>query len=200
MAIKTIIFDIGGVVMSTDFPAIYSGFGERIGLTAEDVIKYHKENFDEIILGNITFQDFWDDMKKLGGNPDLDYKKIWMEEGVKNRKFNPGVIDIVKKLREKYSIGTLTNLSPHRLMMDEEIDLYSNFDYTVLSCVEHLKKPDPEIYKLALKRADVKPEEAVFVDDKEVFTNPAEKLGIKTIVYSYPNNEKFLRDLKDLGL
>ena len=197
MAIKTIIFDIGGVLISTDFPAIYSSFGEKIGLKTGDVANYHKENIKQMLLGNITLENFWDDMRKLGGKPGLDYKKIWLEEGAKNRKFNSELIDIVKKLRENYSIGTLTNLTPHRVIMDEDIDLYSNFDYIVLSCIEHLKKPNPDFYKLALKRANVKPEEAVFVDDKEIFTRAAEELGIKTILYSYPDNKKFLSSLKN---
>jgi HAD superfamily hydrolase (TIGR01509 family) len=69
-----------------------------------------------------------------------------------------------------------------------------------LSCREGFKKPDPEFYELALKIAAVKPEEVIFVDDKEVFTKPAEEIGMKGILYTYPDNAKLFEELKQLGV
>jgi putative hydrolase of the HAD superfamily len=198
--IKTIIFDIGGVVVHSDFKTIYSNFGERIGLGQEFVIKYHNEKVHDLLLGNITLGQFWKDMIDAGANPELDLRNIWMDEGIKNREVNEELLLIIKKLRRKYLVGTLTNLTPSRLILDEKMDLYSHFDYAVLSCKEHLKKPDPEFYKLCLKIASANPEEAVFIDDKESCTGPAEEIGMKGILYTYPDNAKLFEELKQLGV
>jgi HAD superfamily hydrolase (TIGR01509 family) len=118
-------------------------------------------------------------MRSAGADPTLDLQTIWMEEGIKNRQINEELIDIIEKLRENYSVGVLTNLTFSRKILDEEMNLYSHFDYVALSCVEHLKKPDHAFYQLALKRAGVKTQEAIYIDDKESCTTPAEEIGIK---------------------
>jgi putative hydrolase of the HAD superfamily len=198
--IKTIIFDIGEVVVKSDFKAIYSNFGKRIGLGPDFVVEYHNEKFHELLTGIINLEQFWKDMVDAGANPKLDFEKIWLEEGMKNREVNNELLSIIKELRKKYSVGVLTNLTPSRLILDEKIGLYSHFDYTVLSCKEGIRKPNPEFYKLALKVVSVKPEEAVFVDDKESCIKSAEEVGMKTILYAYPNNTKLLEDLEQLGV
>jgi putative hydrolase of the HAD superfamily len=198
--IKTIIFDIGGVVAYTNFKAIYSNFAERVGLSPEFVIAYHKEKISNLILGDITLDQFWKDMSYAGANPKLDFEEIWIEEGIKNREVNNELLSIIKELRKNYSVGVLTNLTPARLILDKKIDLYSNFDYAVLSCEKHLKKPDPEFYRLGLEAALVNPEEAIFVDDREDCIIAAEEVGIKSILYVFPDNIKFLADLKQFSV
>jgi HAD superfamily hydrolase (TIGR01509 family) len=46
-----------------------------------------------------------------------------------------------------------------------------------------LEKPNPKIYYAALKRLNAKPEECIFIDDKEKNCEAAIKLGIKSIVF-----------------
>lgn len=198
--IKTIIFDIGGVIKRMNFKAIYSGFAFRIGILPETVINYHKEKLDDILLGNISLEQFWQDMRDAGGRTDVSYEDIWIDEANKNTEINDELLGIVKKLREKYKVGVLSSVSYSRLYTDNMLDLYSNFDYAVLSCLEHLQKPDPSFYKLALKRAEALPNEAVFIDDKKEFTDAAEKIGIKAILYTFGENEKLLNEFKKIGI
>ncbi len=198
--IKTIIFDIGNVVTKRNFQKIYSDFALRVGVSPEFVINYHKPpeeggKVEDLVLGKITLEEFWKDIRGAGGRADLDYEKIWIEEALKNTEINYELIEIIRKLRKNYPVGTLTNLTPSRLIVDNKLNLYSNFDYAVLSCNEHLKKPDPRFYYLALSKTSVQPYEAVFVDDKENHIIGAEQIGMKTITYIYPDNDKFIKDL-----
>ena len=103
-------------------------------------------------------------------------------------------------MRKNYTVGTLTNLTPTRLILDEVIELYSNFDYSLLSCVEGMKKPDLEFYMLAIKTAGVRPEEALFIDDRKSCIEAAKKVGMKTILYKYPGNSELLKKLGKLGV
>ena len=201
--IKTIIFDIGGVITKGNFQKSYSDFALRVGVSPEFVVNYHKApqeggKIEELVLGNITLEEFWNDIRKAGGRTDLDYEKIWIEEFLKNREINNELLEIIKELRKKYSVGTLTNLTPSRLIVDNKLDLYSHFDYAILSCNEHLKKPDPKIYYLALSKTSSQPNEAVFIDDKESHIIGAQQIGMKTITYIYPYNKKFLKELDSI--
>lgn len=196
--IKTILFDIGGVVTHTDFPSLYAHFAARIGVSPEYVRTYHETHFAEMLVGKITLEQFWNDLKNAGANPQADFKKIWIEEALKIRKIDNDVIELIATLRKKYKVGTLSNLTVTRKMIDEEIQLYEHFDIVVLSCVEGVKKPDPRIYEIALSRAGVSPNEVIFVDDQQKCTLPAEALGIKTVLFE--NTAQCIEKLKNLGV
>jgi epoxide hydrolase-like predicted phosphatase len=196
--IKAIIFDIGGVITFTDFQTLYTNFANRVGISADFVSQYHKDNWTENLLGNITLEQFFQIMKDAGAKEGLDLKAIWLEEALKIRRVNNELLDIIAKLRKNYIVGVLSNLTPSRLMMDEHMSLYNHFEFVVLSCKEHLKKPDPKFYELALHKAKVRAEEAVFVDDKESNVIAAREMGFKDILYT--DNHKFVDDIKKLGV
>jgi len=64
-----------------------------------------------------------------------------------------------------------------RLRIDEE------FDEVLLSFEVRMHKPDPEIYRAALRRlGDVAPDRAVFVDDQTAYCDGAAALGIETFL------------------
>ncbi len=44
-----------------------------------------------------------------------------------------------------------------------------------------MRKPDEEIYRLALDIAQVAPEEVVYIDDRKMFVEVAENLGLKGV-------------------
>ena len=77
--IKTIIFDIGGVITRTNFEAIYSNFAKRVGLSPEFVTNYYKTKTGDLVLGKITLDQFYKDMRDAGAKSDLDLQVIWIE-------------------------------------------------------------------------------------------------------------------------
>ena len=98
----------------------------------------------------------------------------------------------------------LSNLSdnvPERVdFLQKKYHFLDLFDDVVLSCEVNLKKTSDEIFNLALSRINVKPEEAIFVDDREVNLKVASELGIKSILYTSIENlqkELELHSLKD---
>jgi len=58
-----------------------------------------------------------------------------------------------------------------------------------------VRKPEPEIFHIALERAQVKPEEVLFLDDFEANLEAAKALGIDGIFVT-PDEEKTIADLK----
>ena len=60
------------------------------------------------------------------------------------------------------------------------------FEDGVFSHKIGVRKPNPKIYRCALDKAQIKPEEAVFVDDKQSALEPAKKMGMVTILFKNP--------------
>ena len=92
-------------------------------------------------------------------------------------------IELVKKLKEDYKVGLLTNNVKEwveQTLKEERIE--NLFDALVISSEVGIRKPNALIYHEALRRFSAKPEEAVFISD-EVADDlvGAAGLGIKTI-------------------
>jgi len=110
-------------------------------------------------------------------------------------------VEIFKELKEsgKYKIYALTNWSaelfPHAI---SRYDFLNWFDDIVVSGAEKMRKPAPEFYQLLLDRNNVKPEEAIFIDDNYRNVLAAEKLGIKSIHFT--SAEALKARLADLGI
>lgn len=196
--IKAIFFDIGGVVTFINFQGLYANFANRAGIPPEVVSQYHSDHWSDMLLGNINLDQFFQDMKVAGGDQGLNLPVAWLEEAMKLRTLNTELLDVIDRLRGHYMMNVLSNLTATRLMVDEATHLYDHFDIALLSCKEHLKKPDPKFYRLALQRANVDATEAVFIDDKESNVMAARELGFKDILYT--DNEKLLTELGRLGV
>ena len=62
----------------------------------------------------------------------------------------------------------------------EEYKFLKLFEGIIISGNEKIIKPDPEIYKIAIKRFKLEPKNSLFIDDKLINISAAEKLGFKT--------------------
>ncbi len=95
------------------------------------------------------------------------------------------VLSLLKQ--QKYKCYVLSNWSWETFKnLDEEYPFLKLFDDLIISGNEKMVKPDKEIYILAIKRFDLKPEQTVFIDDKIENINTAKKLGFKTIHLDNP--------------
>jgi putative hydrolase of the HAD superfamily len=76
--------------------------------------------------------------------------------------------------------------------------LYEFVDFFISSCFVHLRKPDTDIFKLALDTAQVKNKHVVYIEDRPLFVQVAEGLGINGIHHT--GYESTLAKLKQFGL
>lgn len=98
-------------------------------------------------------------------------------------------VDIFKKLKEEADLKfyALTNWSAELFPIAlERYDFLHWFDGRVVSGEEKIRKPFPEIYQQLLQRYDVKPSEALFIDDSLRNVKGAEAVGIKSIHFQNP--------------
>jgi epoxide hydrolase-like predicted phosphatase len=109
------------------------------------------------------------------------------------------VLDVVARLRQNgYMAAILSNCTAHTLEYIKKHRIDSYFDDMVLSYELGINKPDLRIYKLALKKLGITADEAIFIDDKVENTDDAEKIGIKSILFT--SAEELVVELRKLGV
>jgi putative hydrolase of the HAD superfamily len=101
-----------------------------------------------------------------------------------NYRLFPDVVETIGRLRAGgLTLGVVSNFEAWLEQLLESLGVAASFDVRVISGVEGMEKPDPAIFRLALDRAGVQPEESVYVGDNPDFdTRPAEDLGMLAVL------------------
>ena len=114
-----------------------------------------------------------------------------------------GTVEIFKKLRAtgKYKFYALTNWSAELFPIAlREFDFLNWFDGIVVSGDEGIRKPEAAFFQILFDRYEVKPANAVFIDDNLRNVEAARKLGIESIRFTSPAElEKELKKLNILN-
>ncbi|MFA5877941.1 MAG: HAD family phosphatase [Candidatus Staskawiczbacteria bacterium] len=187
--IKAILFDYGGVLknshrLSDDIPAIYN-------ISKEDVAKAREFTapiFDLFQKELITEEDFWEKLSEAIKRPmPKDPGKFARESYAKSLILYPEIFSFVKELRAKgFKVAVLSNIIKFQAEIIRKNKGYEGFDEVVLSYEEKLAKPGIDIYLLTVNKLNVKPEECIFIDDKEINLMVARNLGMKTVLAGNP--------------
>jgi putative hydrolase of the HAD superfamily len=103
----------------------------------------------------------------------------------------PEMIELISKLKAKYRLKVavvsnegreLNTYRIHKFKLDELVDFF------VSSCFVHLRKPDVDIFRLALDIAQVPTEQIIYIENTQMFAQIAEDLGIRSILHTdYPS-------------
>jgi putative hydrolase of the HAD superfamily len=111
------------------------------------------------------------------------------------------MINPVSGLKWKHRLKTAAisnegrELTIHRI---QKFDLTAFIDFFVSSCFVHFRKPDVDMYRMALDISQAEPARSVYVDDRALFVEIAQSLGIKGIHHT--GFEATRNALKGLGL
>lgn len=126
--------------------------------------------------------------KILKNNPDFNdisyiLKKEKLKESYPLMKTN---FEYIKKLKERgYKLYILSNITEDSYnYINNLIDINKIFDGGIYSYQEHLVKPDYDIYNLLIDRFNLNKEETIFFDDKEKNVVAANKVGIKSFIFT----------------
>jgi putative hydrolase of the HAD superfamily len=148
--------------------------------------------------GEITIHDAAEKIRNLGIDQGLDFDplKVLFSIGAGDGEQNP-LVDRVRQLkRDRYQTAIITNnIAEFRDFWRALIPVDELFDLVVDSSIEGIRKPDPEIFRLALSRlGNIPPERSVFLDDYETNVKAAVSLGIHGILVG-EDKQKAVQDL-----
>jgi epoxide hydrolase-like predicted phosphatase len=192
-------FDIGGVIMSSErsFDGIYEEFADVIGAPREKVVKLHNDYLNRMLYGKVSAAQFFALVKKKV-HVKGDLKNIWINIAMKHITLNEELLGMIDRLRVGRPVALLSNVSQIRSFVDERFNIYEHFDHRFLSYKLKMQKPSRRIYHYALKKLKIKPEEALFIDDKESNLRVARELGFKCIQFN--NNAQLMTELVPFSL
>lgn len=180
---KAFLFDYDGVItagVKDNTPAIK--LAKNLGTSVEKAADWIVSIWDGLSTGKLTEQEAWQKIEEQYGQPiSLEQRDIWYTW--KDLKPLPEMLELVRNLKDRgYAVGLLSNVLPITSRLIRQNGVYDEFDFTVLSCEIGARKPAPLMYETALiKLGNVRPDEVVYLDDREPLTLAASKLGIRTI-------------------
>lgn len=201
MNIRTVIFDLGRVLLWFDNDIFLKKLAREIGKSFEDVKSMAHGKLGLIRLfdgGGLTREEFHKKVSDVVGG-DVGFKTFYE---LYNDIFwlNGPVLEIVRKLkRAGYTLILLSNTDPERFgFIRKRFPEIFLFDDYVLSYELKLLKPDPAIYAEAVRRAASKPEQCVFIDDRKDNVAGAKATGLEAL--HYLPETRLEEELRSLGL
>ena len=99
----------------------------------------------------------------------------------------PEMIELIRKLKAKYGLKIVVvsnearELNSHRI---RRFKLDGFVDSFVSSCFVHLRKPDADIFRLALDIVQAPARQVVYIENTPMFVQIAEGLGIPSILHT----------------
>lgn len=185
--IKAVIFDYGDVIIYVPEKIIVEGIANSYQMPLEEFMKVVPPLFHKFDKG-LPEKKFWVLLsKKLGKPIPKNCFSLFVDPFLKHLVFYPEVLSLVKRLRKKgIKTAVLSNNCHPQEKVIRDLHGFDDFDLVILSNRVGLRKPDPKIYKLTVEKLGVKPSECIYVEDKETYLTPAQKLGMRTILAVSP--------------
>jgi epoxide hydrolase-like predicted phosphatase len=198
--IKSIAFDLGGVVVGAFGKQLVEYASEKLGINQEELRPLMNIYEPELQTGKIDHITFW---KKILSHKNKEIADdvlatLWMIPYEQNALIDEKMVDLIKELRKKYIVGLISNAQEPHNTFNRKRGLFDLFDILILSSEAGIRKPEKEIFELYLQKVNLKPEEVVFVDDEEKLLVNVENVGIKPI--HFQGIEKLKEDFKKLGI
>ena len=200
--IKTIFFDIGGVLINIHPEKTFQYISDCTDLDSETIKnKFPWEAHNEYEKGHISDKDWFNSVKEALPQPcclkESEFWKGWKLLLGKEKR----TLEILKKLNLNHNVWLLSNTNPKHIQDEIEINyLFPKFvNGAIYSFEVGQRKPDKDIYKIAMQKANVKtPEASLFIDDLHENIQAAKSLGMNVI--HFKSYEKLKIKLDEIGL
>jgi putative hydrolase of the HAD superfamily len=182
-AIRAIFWDIGGVLLNNawDHTERTSAL-EHFQLDQKEFHDRHEMVVSSFERGTMTLDEYLDRTVFYRTRPFT--REVFREFMFSLSQPFPEVLEFAQALTDtgKYFMGTINNesreLNYYRI---EKYGLRRIFRLFVSSCFVGFRKPERDIYRLALEITQVPAEQCCFIDDRAINLECAAKLGMETI-------------------
>jgi putative hydrolase of the HAD superfamily len=185
--LKAIIFDYGKVLTFPPTPEDWARLAAVFGVPVEKFQQAYwalRDKYDRAVYDGVSY---WSAVAEQLG------KKI-SQEGVArlialdNAQWtvaNPEMLDFAWRAKETgLKIGILSNMQNDMLAaMRKQLAWLDRFDHQTYTCEVGAIKPEPESYYIVLHALEVKPGEAIFLDDKQVNIDGARAVGMHASLF-----------------
>lgn len=187
--IKIVIFDFGGVLGSdaNNWEINFKEILDRTNLSVEEIDQIWKRHWPEMSVGKEGLNDLLDDISVSSKNK-IDVgvlRKIYYE----NVSLDEHILKLALRLKQQ-GMRLVIVANESREGMDNKTKRFSLekvFDNIYCSAVVGLTKPNPAMFSYVMRDLCAKPEQVVFIDNRQGNVDAANKLGIKSILFKNVN-------------
>ena len=181
--VTALFWDIGGVLLTNGWDRHARARAEQhFQLEHDDFDERHRAHVTEFEEGKLTLDAYLDAVVFYRDRPFSmdDFKQFIYAQSEPH----PEMLDVARSLRasRQYLMAVLSNesreLTQYRI---ERFGLRSLFSLFLASCFLGMRKPDRDIFELALEITQTAPTDALFIDDREENVEAASRLGFQTI-------------------
>jgi putative hydrolase of the HAD superfamily len=181
--VTTLFLDIGGVLLTNGWGRDSRRLAaEHFNIDFNDSEERHHLSYSIYEEGKLTLNEYLNQVIFFNKRPFSveQFRDFMFAQSVPDMK----MINLIQNLKALYNlkIAVVNNegreLNEYRIM---KFGLNQFVDFFISSCFIHVRKPDLDIFKIALDVAQVSPEEVAYLEDRVLFVDIARELGIKSI-------------------
>lgn len=184
--IRALFVDIGGVFLTNGWDHdARAAAAIKFKLSLPEMEDRHRLAFDTYEVGKMSIDEYLDTL--VFYQPRRFSRKEFLRFIHAQTKPYPEMIALVSRLKKKYGlkVGVVSNegreLNDYRI---KKFRLTDFVDFFVSSSFVHLRKPDAEIFRLALDLIQVPPGQIAYLEDRQLFVDVAERFGIHGVLVS----------------
>lgn len=196
MAIRAVVFDIGGVLEITPDLGLMEKWEQRLHLKPGELNEQMGSLWNDGSLGKCTLEDVVRGLREHLGMEQVQIDDflhdLWTEYlGQPNTE----LIDYFRGLRLHYQTALLSNsFVGAREKEQERYQFEELVDLIIYSHEVGIAKPDRRIFEMTCERLGVQPAEMIFLDDHERALVAARQLGIHAILFQ--NTAQAIADIE----
>ena len=188
--LRAVIFDIGRVLIRVDIQRVKSALAQGLPFTPEELWSAIEKDprWPDWQEGRMAPRDWHLHLGKRF-NLSLDFEEF---KNVWNSALDPTPIhkaSVFAHLAKSHRLGLLSNTDPiHVEKLESTYDFFAYFPKSVrtYSCSIGVSKPDPLVFREALRACKVRAEETVYVDDILAYVEAARRLGFIGVHFQSP--------------
>lgn len=183
MPITTMFLDIGGVLLTNGWDRHARKLAANtFHFNFDEMDERHHLTFDTYEQGKLTLDEYLE--RVVFHEP-----RTFLPEEFRNFMFSRSqphedMIELIRELKTRYRLKTVAvsnegrELTVYRI---EQFRLQDIIDFFISSCFVHSRKPDEDIYRIALDISQSAPGQVVYIDDRPMFVEIANGLGLHGI-------------------
>jgi putative hydrolase of the HAD superfamily len=184
--ITTLLLDVGGVLLTNGWDHnARRRAAKHFKLDRPEMQERHELNFEIQEEDKITFQEYLDRVVFWQKRPftRAEFRQFMFAQ---SKPFTE-MIEMFRNLKAKYKLKVFVvsnearEVNAHRI---RQFKLDGFVDAFISSCFVHLRKPDADIFRLALDIAQVPARQIVYIENTALFVQIAENLGIRSILHT----------------
>lgn len=183
LQITTLFLDIGGVLLTNGWDRKARQLAAAtFNIDYDEMNERHHLTFDTYEEGKLKLDEYLDRVIFYVDRPFL--KSEFKEFMFGQSQPYPQMIGLIDEIKTRYGLKVAAVSNEGRELTEHRIKKYNLgqvIDFFVSSCFVHYRKPDAEIYQMALDMAQVRPSQVIYVEDRSLFVEVAQQLGFHCI-------------------